>query len=105
MKADDPSVPIITVRGNFTQGNISGQSAIGENITQIKTVMISPEGSTKNEHSWIYTQGAKPATDPNRIFGREEELEYIENLFKKQERSCHHWFLRKRQIYSGKYVR
>jgi len=85
MKADEPSVPTINVGGNFTQGNISGQSPIGNNISQIlykDCTFLYPNGSTKNGYSWIYTQGARPSTDPNKIFGREKEIESIEDLLK-----------------------
>ncbi|AKB44301.1 tetratricopeptide repeat protein [Methanosarcina vacuolata] len=82
MEADEPSVPIIDVGGNFTQGNISGQSAIGSNISQIQytnCTFVYPDGSTKQGYSWIYTQGARLIIDPKRVFGRETELEKIEN--------------------------
>ncbi|AKB57145.1 tetratricopeptide repeat protein [Methanosarcina barkeri] len=82
MEADEPSVPIIDVGGNFTQGNISGQSATGSNISQIQytnCTFVYPDGSTKQGYSWIYTQGARPIIDPKRVFGRETELEKIEN--------------------------
>jgi tetratricopeptide (TPR) repeat protein len=85
MTADEPSVPTINVGGNFVQGDISGQSAIGNNISQISykdCVFYYPDGSTKNGYSWIYTQGARPVIDPKRIFGREKEIENIEDLLK-----------------------
>jgi len=85
MKVDEPSVPIIDVGGNFTQGNISGQSAIGNNISQIlykDCTFVYPDGSTKRGHSWINTQGSKPDINPEKIFGREKELENIEDLLK-----------------------
>ena len=83
MTADESLVPIIYVGRNFTLGNISGQIAMGNDISQqltyYKCIFNYPEGSTKQGHSWIYTQGARPAIDPKRIFGREKELESIEN--------------------------
>lgn len=85
MKADEPSVPTINVGGNFTQGNISGQSAIGNNISQIlykDCTFLYPDGSIKNGYSWIYTQGARPVIDLKKVFGREKEIESIEDLLK-----------------------
>ena len=34
----------------------------------------------KHQNSWIYVDGSRPAIDPKRIFGREKELESIENI-------------------------
>lgn len=83
MKAD-PSIPIINVDGNFTQGNISGQSAIGGNTisqTQYNNCVFNyPDSSIRHGYSRVYTQGARPIIDPKRIFGREKELENIESL-------------------------
>ena len=73
----------IKVGGNFTQGNISGQSAIGNNIVQMKDcVIIYPDGSTVHGHSWIYTQGVRPEINPNKVFGREKDLEDIDTILK-----------------------
>ena len=33
-----------------------------------------------HQNSWIYVDGSRPAIDPERIFGREKELESIENI-------------------------
>ena len=64
----------ITPGGNVTFGNVSGQVAIGENITQI----INQDGTK----SWLYTQGFRPSIDPDNIFGRQEELEEIDEFLK-----------------------
>jgi len=64
----------ITAGENVIFGNVSGQVAIGENITQI----INQDGTK----SWLYTQGFRPSTDPDNIFGRLEELEEIDEFLK-----------------------
>jgi tetratricopeptide (TPR) repeat protein len=64
----------ITAGGNVTFDNISGQVAFGENITQI----INQDGTK----SWLYAMGFRPSTDPNNIFGRQEELVWIDEFFK-----------------------
>ena len=85
MNTDELPVSTINVRGNFTQGNISGQNIIGKNNLQIlykDCIFFYPDGSTKHGYSWIYTQGARPVTDPKGVFGRKKELERIESLLK-----------------------
>ncbi len=64
----------ITAGGDVSIGDVSGQVAIGENIVQI----INKDGSK----SWLYTNGIRPATDPANIFGRQRELEEIDQRFK-----------------------
>lgn len=59
--------------GNVTFNNISGQVAIGENITQIFN-----QDGTK---SWLYVMGFRPTIDLNNIFGRQEELVWIDKFF------------------------
>ncbi len=64
---------IQTAGGSISIGDVSGQVAIGENITLI----INKDGSK----SWLYTNGIRPATDPANIFGRQHELEEIDRRF------------------------
>jgi tetratricopeptide (TPR) repeat protein len=83
----EPSVPKIQVGGDFKFGDVSGQIAIGENITQTQIfykdcTFILPSGSTVQGKSWLYTQGIRPTTDPNNIFGRQRELDEIDKRFK-----------------------
>ncbi|OGW14308.1 MAG: hypothetical protein A3G93_03080 [Nitrospinae bacterium RIFCSPLOWO2_12_FULL_45_22] len=79
------SVPKIQVSGDFKLGDVSGQAAIGENITQTvykDCTFILPDGSNVHGKSWLYTQGIRPTTDPTNIFGRERELDKIDEFFK-----------------------
>lgn len=81
----EPSVPKIQVDGNFKHGNVSGQAAIGENITQTvykDCTFILPDGSPVHGKSWLYTQGIRPTVDPANIFGRQQELNEIDEFFK-----------------------
>ncbi len=85
MTADEPSVLTIAVGGNLTPEIVSGQNGIDNNISQMpykELTFFYPDGSTKHGHSWIYTHGARPITDSKKVFGREKELEIIENLLK-----------------------
>ncbi len=85
MTGDKLSEPTIDVGGNFTQGDISGQSAIGNNISQVQytnCTFVYPDGSVRHGHSWTYTQGFRPIIDQKKIFGRENDLEILEDLFK-----------------------
>ncbi len=87
MTSAEPLVSKVQVGGNFTMGNISGQSAIGNGITQTQTIYKDctfnyPDGSTVQSKSWLYTNGIRPATDPANIFGRQRELEEIDRRFK-----------------------
>jgi hypothetical protein len=78
-------VPKIQVDRDFKIGDVSGQIAIGEGITQTfykDCTFILPDGSTVLDKSWLYTQGIRPTTDPNNIFGRHRELDEIDKLFK-----------------------
>ena len=86
MTTSSTSVPTIQVGGNFRIGDVSGQVAIGDNISQTQIiyndcVFVLPDGSTVHGKSWSYIQGNRPPTDPNNIFGRQEELERIDELF------------------------
>jgi tetratricopeptide (TPR) repeat protein len=75
----------IQVGGDFKLGDVSGQIAIGEGITQFvynDCTFILPDGSTVQGKSWLYTKGIRPTTDPTNIFGRRQELEKIDTLFK-----------------------
>jgi len=86
MTTSSTSVPTIQVGGNFRIGDVSGQIAIGDNISQTQIiyndcVFVLPDGSTVHGKSWSYIQGIKPPTDPNNIVGRQEELERIDELF------------------------
>ena len=86
MTTSSTSVPTIQVGGNFRIGDVSGQVAIGDNIslTQIiynDCVFVHPDGSTVHGKSWSYIQGIRPSTDPDNIFGRQQELEKIDELF------------------------
>lgn len=85
MTPGEPSVPKIQVSGDFKLGNVSGQAAIGENIAQTvykDCTFILPDGSTVHGKSWVYTQGIRPTTDPTNIFGRQRELDKIDEFFK-----------------------
>ncbi len=64
----------IKAGGNVTFGDISGQVAIGENIQ----IIVNKDGSK----SWLYTNGIRPAIDPANIFGRQQELEKIDEFFR-----------------------
>ena len=75
----------IQVGGDFKLGDVSGQIAIGEGITQFvynDCTFILPDGSTVQGKSWLYTKGIRPTTDPTNIFGRRQELEKIDTFFK-----------------------
>ena len=75
----------IQVGGDFKFGDVPGQIAIGEGITQSvykDCTFILPDGSTVQGKSWLYTKGIRPTTDPTNIFGRRQELEKIDTLFK-----------------------
>ncbi len=85
MTPGESSVPKIQVSGDFKLGNVSGQAAIGENITQTvykDCTFILPDGSDVHGKSWLYTQGIRPTTDPANIFGRQQELNEIDEFFK-----------------------
>ena len=85
MTPGESSVPKIQVGGNFKIGNVPGQAAIGENIAQIvckDCTFILPDGSYVHGKSWLYTQGIRPTTDPANIFGRQQELNEIDEFFK-----------------------
>ena len=85
MTPGESSVPKIQVSGDFKLGNVSGQAAIGENITQTvykDCTFIFPDGSPVHGKSWLYTQGIRPTTDPANIFGRQQELNEIDEFFK-----------------------
>ncbi len=64
----------ITAGENVHISNVNAPLAIGENIVQI----INKDGSK----SWLYTNGIRPTTDPTNIFGRQQELEKIDEFFK-----------------------
>jgi len=86
MTTSSTSVPTIQVGGNFRMGDASGQIAIGDNISQIQIiyndcVFVLPDGSTVHGKSWSYIQGIRPSTGPDNIFGRQQELEKIDELF------------------------
>ena len=75
----------IQVGRDFKFGDVSGQIAIGEGITQSvykDCTFILPDGSTVQGKSWLYTKGIRPTTDPTNIFGRRQELEKIDTFFK-----------------------
>ena len=77
------TTPLISIGRDFIIGDISGPVAIGENITQyIDCIFVRPDGSRIHGKSWRYIQGIRPNTDPKEIFGRLEELEKIDELFK-----------------------
>src|SRR3990167_3748177 len=85
MTPGESSVPKIQVSGDFKLGNVSGQAAIGENIAQTvykDCTFILPDGSDVHGKSWLYTQGIRPTTDPANIFGRQQELDEIDEFFK-----------------------
>src|SRR3989339_309055 len=85
MTALEHPVPKIQVSSNFNIGDVSGQVAVGENITQTvckDCTFILPDGSTVHGKSWLYTQGIRPTTDPANIFGRQQELNEIDEFFK-----------------------
>ncbi len=79
--------PKIRVGGDFKIGDVSGQTAVGDGITQTQIVYKDctfnyPDGSTVHGKSWLYTQGIRPTTDPNNIFGRQQELGKIDEFFR-----------------------
>jgi tetratricopeptide (TPR) repeat protein len=77
------TLPKIQVGRDFTMGDVSGQVAIGTGNVQYQNCVFNlPDGSTLSGQSWLYTQGIRPSTDPAKIFGRQEELEKIDELFK-----------------------
>jgi len=85
MTTSSTSVPTIQVGGNFRIGDVSGQIAIGDNISQTQIiyndcVFALPDGSTVHGKSWFYIQGIRPSTDPDNIFGRQQELDKIDEL-------------------------
>ncbi len=58
------SVPTIQVGGDFRIGDVSGQIAIGDNITQTQIIyndciFVLPDGSTVQGKSWSYIQGIR----------------------------------------------
>ncbi|MDO9517728.1 MAG: tetratricopeptide repeat protein, partial [Methanosarcinaceae archaeon] len=84
MTSIDHSAPKIYVGGNFEIGDTSGQTAVGENITQYQDcTFVLSDGTTLLGRSWLYDHGFKPAINPDNIFGREEEMEKIDFSFKK----------------------
>lgn len=75
----------IYVEGDYTIGDISGQIAIGENIKQTQIfytncIFIYPDGRSVKGKSWLYTQSIRPSTNPNDIFGRQQELIKIDEF-------------------------
>ncbi|KAF5427801.1 MAG: putative ATPase, AAA+ ATPase superfamily, partial [Candidatus Methanomarinus sp.] len=76
-------LPKIEVDRDFTMGDTSGQVAIGTGNRQYqKCVFNLPVGSTLSSQSLLYTPGIRPSTDPAKIFGRQGELEKIDDIFK-----------------------
>ncbi len=85
MTTVEPSSSKIHVGRDFKIRDVSGQMAIGQNITQTvykDCTFVLPDGSTVLGKSWLYTKGIRPATDPASIFGRQQELEKIDEFFK-----------------------
>jgi tetratricopeptide (TPR) repeat protein len=77
------SVPKIPVDGGFKAGDVSGQIIVGENNTQYTDCTFTlPDGSTMHGKSWIYTEGIRPTTDPDNVFGRRQELERVDEILK-----------------------
>ncbi len=80
--------PIIHIDGSgaaATTGGVAagaGAIAAGGNISFKDCTFILPDGSAVQGKSWLYTQGIRPTTDPNNIFGRQRELDEIDKLFK-----------------------
>ncbi len=80
--------PIIHIDGSgaaaTTGGVAGGEGAFvaGGNISFKDCTFVLPDGSTVQGKSWLYTQGIRPPTDPNNIFGRQRELDEIDKLFK-----------------------
>ena len=75
----------IDVGRDFKTGDISGVAAIGSNNTQTiyKNCNFEyPDGATIPGKLWLYAGGVRPNTDPDKIFGRQEELEKIDLLLK-----------------------
>jgi len=75
----------IDVGRDFKTGDISGVAAIGSNNTQIvykDCTFEYPDGLTKQGKLWLYAEGVRPNTDPDKIFGRQEELEKIDSFLK-----------------------
>jgi tetratricopeptide (TPR) repeat protein len=75
--------PTIKVGRDFKMGNVSGQVIIGTGNNQYKDcTFVLPDGSTMLGKLWSYTQGIRPTTDPNNIFGRHQELKKIDEIFR-----------------------
>jgi tetratricopeptide (TPR) repeat protein len=86
MTSHEAPVPKIDVGGNFTTGDISGQGIVGDGntqnqITYINSTFIRPNGSTIEGKVWLYTEGYRPSTNSDNIFGRQQELKWIDEHF------------------------
>ena len=56
---------------------VSRLDKIEEKVEGISGILKTKE---THQNSWIYVDGSRPAIDPERIFGREKELESIESI-------------------------
>ena len=75
----------IDVGRDFKTRDISGEVVVGSNNTQIvykDCTFEYPDGLTKQGKLWLYAEGVRPNTDPDKIFGRQEELEKIDFFIK-----------------------
>ena len=84
MKQGKKTVQTVGISGKVTLGEISGQSILGNNNKQFQGCVFYYNGSTVHERSWIYTQGFRPEIKPDQIFGREGDIEKIDNIFKEK---------------------
>jgi len=75
----------IDVGRDFKTRDISGVAAIGSNNTQniyTDCTFEYPDGSTIQSKLWLYAESVRPNTDPDKIFGRQKELEKIDYFLK-----------------------
>jgi len=66
MTIEKSSLPLIQVGGHFKISDVSGQVAIGSDITQIMykdCIFVRPDGSSVQGKSWLYTESIRPPID------------------------------------------
>ncbi|MFB3889996.1 MAG: tetratricopeptide repeat protein [Candidatus Bathyarchaeia archaeon] len=83
MPKSEKAAPTIKVSRDFKVGKVAGQVAIGSgNIQFSNCTFVLPDGSALPGKSWFFTQGVRPSTDPKAVFGRQDDLRKIEELFR-----------------------
>ena len=55
---------------------------VGSNVQYIDCSVPKPDGTTSKASSHCYAQGMRPITDPKSVFGRQQELERIDEILK-----------------------